>query len=448
MLLFELRLPYGFAMKLIKLSEPAPWSVRHVLLLQGLMGPLFRALGKGLTKAGHRVWKVNFNGGDRFYWRLPGGIDFRGPLAEWPDALREIIRQHAITDVMLFGDCRDYHMAAAQVCRELGVPVHVFEEGYIRPDWVTFENGGVNGHSTLPRDPQWYRDQAAALPPAPEHRQVASSFPRRALEGLAYNIADVATRWHYPNWSNHRPWHPVVEGMGWWRKLMQRGKHKVEAEAIIAQLEASPQPYFLFPLQLDSDAQIRLHSPFVGMAEAIKVVMASFAAHAPANVNLVVKEHPLDNGVRDWRLITADIAARYSIADRIIYLPAGDIVPVARSAQGMVTVNSTSGTLGLSLGVPAIVLGSAVYDIAGVTAQTGLDAFWNDPVPPDPETFAAFQRVLVERCLIPGGFFSDEALDMVVSHAINRFEQKVAVEAASSLPDASLSSSPEQSRQR
>jgi hypothetical protein len=30
-----------------------------VMLLQGLMGPFFRQLGKGLHKAGHEVFKVN-----------------------------------------------------------------------------------------------------------------------------------------------------------------------------------------------------------------------------------------------------------------------------------------------------------------------------------------------------------------------------------------------------
>lgn len=395
---------------------------RNVLLLQGLMGPLFRALGQGLTKAGHRVWKVNFNGGDRLYWRLPGGINYRGSLDDWPAALARILTDHAITDVILFGDCRDYHLAASKVCREAGVAVHVFEEGYIRPDWVTFEHGGVNGHSSLPKDPEWYRQQARRLPPAPEHRQVRSSFRRRALQGLAYNAADILTRWHYSNWNNHRPWHPVVEGIGWARKLWYRKEREAKAESLIERIEAGEQPYFLFPLQLDSDAQIRLHSPFVGMAEAIKTVIASFAANAPQDTRLVVKEHPLDNGVRDWELVTADIATRYGVADRVDYLPAGDIVPVARHSQGMVTVNSTSGTLGLSLGIPAIVLGSAVYDVAGITAQDGLDAFWSNPAPPDPETFQAFQRVLIDRCLIPGGFFSDEALDMVVQHAVDRFE--------------------------
>ncbi|MEJ2411164.1 MAG: capsular biosynthesis protein, partial [Novosphingobium sp.] len=337
-------------------------------------------------------------------------------------ALTELIRAHAVTDVVLFGDCRDHHLAATQVCRELGIPVHVFEEGYIRPDWVTLELGGVNGHSSLSRDPVWYRETAAVLPPVPTHSQVPSSFRRRALEGLLYNVADVFTRWYYPHWNNHRPWHPLVEGMGWIRKLRHRKEREADGSALIARLVSSSEPYFLFPLQLDSDAQIRLHSPFAGIADALKLVIASFAAHAPADTRLVVKEHPLDNGVRNWRQETADMAERFGVAGRIDYLGWGDIVPVAQRAQGMVTINSTSGTLGLAMGIPVIALGQAIYDIADITCQNGLDAFWRDPGMPDAKTFAAFRRVLIDRCLIPGGFFSEEALEKVVTHAIARFE--------------------------
>ena len=401
--------------------RPQP-SQRTVLLLQGLMGPLFRRLGQELIAAGHEVHKVNFNGGDRAFWRLPNGIDYRGTLADWPATFEDLLRAHGVTDVVLFGDCRDHHMPAIRICRERGVPVHVFEEGYIRPDWVTLELGGVNGHSSLPRDPAWYRETAAALPPVPPHAQVPSSFQRRAVEGLAYNVADVLTRWYYPGWNNHRPWHPLVEGMGWLRKLCRRKEREGSAARLMDRLAASGDPYFLFPLQLDSDAQIRLHSPFAGILPALQQVIASFAAHAPTETRLVVKEHPLDNGVRDWRQETADMAERFGVADRVDYLAWGDIVPVIRRARGVVTVNSTSGTLALAEGVPVVALGHAVYDIPGITWQAGLDAFWNDPVPPSPETFAAFRRVLVERCLIPGGFFSEEALSKVVRHAVARLE--------------------------
>ena len=88
----------------------------------------------------------------------------------------------------------------------------------------------------------------------------------------------------------------------------------------------------------------------------------------------------------------------------------------------MVKRSIASGTLGLAKGLPVIVLGKAIYDIPGLTAQSGLDHFWNAPPPPDLETFEAFRRVLIDLCLIPGGFFSDEAIGKVVRHAIARFE--------------------------
>lgn len=395
---------------------------RRVMLLQGLMGPFFRELGKGLIARGHKVFKVNFNGGDRLYWRLANGIDYTGSLADWPQTFSGLLDTHQITDIMLFGDCRDHHTGAPEICRARNIRAWVFEEGYIRPDWVTMELGGVNGHSSLPRDPQWYRDAAAALPPLPEHKRVLSSFRRRATQGLFYNAADVLTRWRFKGWTNHRPWHPLVEGAGWARKLNSRQLREQRAVQLIERLEADSARYFLFPLQLDSDAQIRLHSPFAGVADALKVVIDSFAAHAPADVRLVVKEHPLDNGVRDWELEARDLALRAGVEDRVDYLAWGDIEAVAERALGMVTINSTSGTLGLARSLPVIVLGTAIYDMPALTCQDGLDRFWTQATPPDPETFAAFRRVLIDRCLIPGGFFSDDAVAKVVEHAIARFE--------------------------
>jgi capsular polysaccharide export protein len=158
------------------------------------------------------------------------------------------------------------------------------------------------------------------------------------------------------------------------------------------------------------------------MIEAINLVLGSFAQNAPAGTRLVIKEHPLDNGVRDWQLETADLAQRFRIADRVDYLAWGDIEAIAEGALGMVTVNSTSGTLALARGVPVVVLGKAVYDLPNLTFQNGLDRFWTEAAAPDAATFAAFHRVLIDECLIPGGFFSAEALDKVVTHAIARFE--------------------------
>ena len=426
--------PFGHAGRLgPQVAAPGtvhPLAQRNILLLQGLMGPLFRRIGQALRRDGYGVYKVNFNGGDRLFWRMPNGINYKGSPSDWPATLERLIGDCGITDVVLFGDCRPMHMAAISVCRDLRIPVHVLEEGYIRPDWVTLELGGVNGHSALPRDPAWYRAEAAKLPPAPEHHPVRSSFRRRALEGVAYNLADVLTRWYYPYWENHRPWHPLVEGMGWMRKLLRRKTAAASAEALIETLERDGSPYMLFPLQLDSDAQIRLHSAFAGIADALRMVITSFATHAPKSLLLVVKEHPLDNGVRDWYYETNSLAELHGVGDRVVYLKSGDIVPVARKSNGLVTINSTSGTLALALDIPVIALGHAVYDMVDITFQGRLDDFWSEPGMPDPATFDAFRRVLIDRCLVAGGFFSEEALSSVTEGLIARLEAAIPMKPA------------------
>ncbi|MBE7730093.1 capsule biosynthesis protein [Komagataeibacter sp. FXV3] len=398
-------------------------SPRRFLLLQGLMGPFFHEIGKAFRKAGYEVYKINFNGGDQLFWCLPNGIDFTGRMEEWPSFLANVLTKHGITDVMLFGDCRPLHRKATALCIERGIRVYVFEEGYIRPDWVTLELDGVNGHSSLPRNPEWYRQQAALLPPLPPHNQVPSSFRRRALEAVAYNAADLLTRWYFRNWHDYRPWHPWTEGIGWLKRLNRRDAARMRTEGIIKEVADNNFSYMLFPLQLDADAQIRLHSDFDGMTGAIQLVLESFARHAPKDLFLLVKEHPLDNGVKDWRKLVYTMARKLGIINRVRYLETGDIAHLVRVAKGVVTINSTTGTLALICNVPVITLGQAIYDIPDITDQGALDHFWADPTPPDPVTFEAFRRVLIDRCLIEGGFFSPEGLALLVQGTLQRIRR-------------------------
>jgi capsular polysaccharide export protein len=395
---------------------------REFLFLQGLAGPFFSRLGEALAKAGHGVNRINFNGGDKLFWRLPGALDYRGTTEGWPRYLRRVIERMGITDILLFGDCRPLHRAAIEVARRHGVQVHVFEEGYVRPDFVTLEAGGVNGHSRLVRDPRYYLEAARDLPPVPIYPAVPSSFKRRAMEDLAYNFASLALAPLFPGYRTHRPWHILVEYAGWALRLIGRRRERRRSAATLHRLHALNRPYFVFPLQLDCDYQIRVHSPFDGMRPAIETVLGSFAAHAPADAVLVVKGHPLDNGLVNWEKFTLSTAARLGLSDRILFLESVDIDSLVRSARGLVTVNSTTGTLSLRCGVPTIVLGDAVYDMPRITDQDGLDRFWAAPTPPELTAFEAFRRVLIERCLIHGGYFSDEGLAMLVEGAVKRLQ--------------------------
>ena len=108
------------------------------------------------------------------------------------------------------------------------------------------------------------------------------------------------------------------------------------------------------------------------------------------------------------------------MADRIHYLSDWDIAAVVKNAIGVVTVNSTVGTLALNSGKPVLVLGHAVYKIPGIVSVKGLDAFWTNPSPPDMALYSAFRQVLADRCLIRGGLLSDEGLQMLVENAADR----------------------------
>jgi capsular polysaccharide export protein len=397
-------------------------SGRAFLFLQGMATRFFERLGQALAERGHAVHRVNFNGGDRAFWRLPGAVDFTGRPGEWPEFLDRLVVDKAISDIILFGDCRPLHRAAIRVVEARLLRIHVVEEGYLRPDWITFEEGGVNGHSVLPRDPGWYRERARSLPPWRNPPAVPGSFRRRAVEDVVYTMASMAGVWRFPHYATHRPYYQLIEYAGFLRRLALKRHAERRAAAAIESLADGPEPLFLFPLQLDCDYQVRVHSPFRAMHLAIEHILKSFADHAPAAARLVVKLHPLDSGLVDWAAITGYLAVELGIADRLTILDGGDLGKLLARQPAVVTVNSTVGTLALTCGLPVIALGKAVYDIAGLTFQGELDEFWSTPTPPDAALFDAFRRVLAGRCLIPGSFFNEAGLRLAVNAAISRLE--------------------------
>ncbi len=131
-------------------------AARSFLFLQGPIGPFFRRLGKALAARGHKVIRVNFNGGDVYDWPWPHAVMYRDTPEAFPAWIAALARKHDVTDLVLIGDCRPLHVAAGDVLRRWRpeLRVHVFEEGYLRPDTITLEFDGVNARSSLPRDPQ------------------------------------------------------------------------------------------------------------------------------------------------------------------------------------------------------------------------------------------------------------------------------------------------------
>lgn len=394
---------------------------RSFLVLQGTASPFFSRLADALRSRGHRIHRINFCGGDLVYSGKGPASDFTAPADELAAWYATTLRTGDVTDVILFGDCRAIHRPVHPVARDQGAVVHVFEEGYVRPHWLTLERHGVNGRSLLPRDPAWYREQRSVTPPRDIGHATGYRLAVRAYHDMRYRAANTLYRSRFPNYRSHRPRNGFVEYAGLAARALKQPVFDREAERVTRRLLAG-RPYYLFPLQVNADAQIAHHSPFGSVRASIDVVLQSFAEHAPAGHDLLIKNHPLDTGVFDYRGHVRQLAREFGITDRVWFIDAGHLPTLLDHTRGVVLVNSTTGMSALYHHCPLIALGVAIYDMPGLTWQGGLDSFWEHAERPDEDLFHAFLDYVIHHTQINGDFYTDSGIDMAVDGAVRRLE--------------------------
>lgn len=396
-------------------------QARRVLFLQGLPSPFFRRLAEALTEAGCSALAVNLCPGDRLFWRGHPTLRYRGTLAAWPAYIGAVMDREHVTDLVLLGESRTYHREAIAAARARAIRVVTTDFGYLRPDWITFERDGMSSASLFPRDPDAIRALAARSPEVDLTPRYREAFWTLARWDLMYQAANLLLAWRYPHYRRpfkaHPPWrhYPSIA-----LRLLRAPWRERHARAVMQELIGTRARYFVFPLQLEFDAQITAYSPFERLDDAIEQVVASFARHAGATDLLLIKVHPLDPGVRHWDRIAHRVARSLGVGPRLRYVDGGSLDHMIEGAAGMVTVNSTSGLRALQLGCPVKVLGDAIYDVPGLTAQTALDEFWTDPTSPDPALREAFVRALAGTVQIRGSFYTEPGLSAAVGEAAYR----------------------------
>ena len=356
-------------------SGLSPYRNKRVLLLQGPVGPFFARLAQDLRWAGATVFKVNFNGGDWFFYRN-GAIAFRGTPEEWPAYFEGLLDRLDVDVVLLFGDCRSQHQVAQTIAERRGIETGVFEEGYLRPHYITLERNGVNGHSALPTNPIFYMNAAPAATPAPRPEPVGNTFYHAAFWAVVYTFMAHFLRPVYPHYRHHRRL-SVAESWPWAKALWRKFYYKAVERGVQARLTgALSKQYFLVPLQVHDDAQINHHSDFDSIDNFIVETVKSFAAHAPADTILVVKHHPLDRGHRDYRTLLKRLSRELGLRGRLLYVHDQHLPSLLDNARGVVVINSTVGLSALLHKAPLKVCGNAIYKIKGLVCQAPLEEFW------------------------------------------------------------------------
>ena len=373
-------------------------------MLQGPMGPFFRHLSRDLRQVGAEVFKVNFNGGDWIFYPQRT-MNFRGRPAEWPAFLEKVLTGLKIDVVLLFGDCRPVHHAVRTLAAHYSIEVGVFEEGYIRPDFITLERTGTNGYSSLPRNPEYYRQ--TPVPQIPETLPVGNAFGHLVLWTVVYCIAAIALRPFFPHYLHHKPLR-LKDGLPWIRSVIRKFFYRVKEKGVEKMLcEEHVGKYFLVPLQVHNDYQIQVHSRFDAVKTFIEEVVESFSRYADRDSLLVIKHHPMDRGHYDYSRLLEDLAEKHGIEERLLYIHDQHLPSLIRHAQGVVVINSTVGMSALHHGTPLKVCGNALYNLSGLTWQGRLDTFWQnaESFRVDGRLYRQFRGHLIAMTQLNGSFY-------------------------------------------
>ncbi len=399
-----------------------PPNLPHFLMLQGPHGPFFDRLNARLRAIGARTCRIGFNLGDRAFWTDPKSFTrYFGSLEDWPDYLTDLIETNGITDIVLYGDTRPVHKKAIEIATERGIPVHVFEEGYLRPYWITYERGGSNGHSRLAEMTiaemqntlEAVRDDAI-VPPAKWGDMSAHVF-----YGAIYHAFVLAGLGRYRAIPSHRGITVRREFLLYLQRLGLMPFHWVRRKIATRRIRDGGFPYHLVLLQLAHDANFLHHGPFHSMEDFLETVIHGFAAGAPANHHLVFKAHPLEDGRDQIEANVKRLAAVYDISARVHYVGGGKLAHVLDPAESAVTVNSTAAQQVLWRGLPLKAFGASVYAKPELVSDQPIAGFFANPKRPDAGAYRDYHHYLLETSQIPGGFYSTRGRAQVLRRIID-----------------------------
>ncbi|SFV71904.1 Capsular polysaccharide export system protein KpsS [hydrothermal vent metagenome] len=384
----------------------------HILLLQGPIGFFFKRLDKELRKAGAKTYRIGFNMGDSIFSYGDNYTPYRATTKEWRIFVEKFVIQHKISKVFLFGDCRFYQKIVIEIAKKYAIEIYVFEEGYVRPHYITLEKYGVNGHSHLPKEASFYHNLPINTIEEPQD-STPNPISNWSIVIAYYFIAKLFHSF-YKNYKHHREYSASKELFFGLRSLARKVFYTQRDKKYLKNIQANlSKKYFFIPLQTHNDFQILQHSHYGSLEKFIIEVLESFAKYAPKEYILLFKHHPIDRGRKNYTDFITDQAKQVNIETRILILHDIHLPTCLKHAKGTVTINSTVGFSSLYHKTPAITLGNAIYDIEGLTAKNQtLKEFWQNPSIPDIKLFNKYKNYIIQKTQLNGSFYGQFPLEL------------------------------------
>lgn len=392
---------------------------KNILFLQGPVGNFFNEIDKKLNPY-NNTYQIIFNKGDDVFSNIKNKIYFTDKFKYFDNFINLIYMDLHIDIVFLIGDCRILHDKAIKISKQYDIEVYVFEEGYLRPNFITMEKGGVNFNSrNFPKDIKIYKKMSFDNHYSQNiHSQNFGNFKNLNFKALflslKYYFYMNFDKQYFKNYKHHRNKNMLKEAKSFIKNGYKRFKYKkIDSKNIDNYIDN--EKFFFMPLQLDNDMQIRKHSKYKNMFEFIEEVLISFANNANKEYKIIIKQHPLGLGNIDYEDFINDLVSKLNLHNRVLFIRTGDLGKILKNSVGVVVINSTVGLSSLYHLKPLKVMGKANYDIEGITHKnTTLNDFWDLKFSSDIEGIENFLNYLYFSTQYYGSFYIKNSIEIKV----------------------------------
>jgi glycosyltransferase involved in cell wall biosynthesis len=295
---------------------------------------------------------------DEYYWSSANHYGAK---------LSEVLRSKSFDHVVLFNGKMNLFIAClGNVAEQAGLHRLVFEQGLFRPRWITIDGRGVNAENSIQSLEQLLLDDHFDYQQRELYLDITSLFPidRKSMPDYKRQPS-VASMFRAYARSKLQPRRNIflrdaenrdlLEAALLPRKARPRSKFVRQFDGFHPRSDLK---YIFCPLQVETDTQILLHSPWISrMSELITVLcnVADQLHNRGIAVRVIFKRHPMSS---------CSVRISHPHADLIDNIPMPELFK--RFKPLVVTINSTVGIEAIEAGLPVVTLGDAFFNLPGV----------------------------------------------------------------------------------
>ncbi len=375
------------------------------LFLVGPIGNFFSRLSNYFEKNNVKTYKINFPLYE-YGFSKKSKIKYSNDISEFKEFLEETIIKKKIKHIFMYGNVLIPHKQALTLCAELDrkgylVNSHIFELGYLRPNFVTLEDKGVNYTSSFIINRDFYEKQSSYESfPVP----IKQRFRIRKIWKLISFVNHCFKNYKIVEFEHKLQPKPIYlwfQLKGFFLKFFYKiFEKKLKINSF------STGAFFLVILQVETDSQILKGSKFENNNEFIYKVIKNFSDAKLKNTKLVFKHHPRDRGYNNYLKFIKNVSREFNISDKVSYIHDFPLSKIFRNnfCKGTVLINSTVGYQSLFHSVPIKALGISPYNIEGLAHQENLVSFFKHPKKVEKLLFNKFYKYILENSQINGNF--------------------------------------------